>query len=73
MHMIDVPNPDKVIFPKSKITKLELIEYYARIAPIMLPYLKNRPISMQRFPHGIAGELFYQKDARFAIHYVHIN
>lgn len=60
---IEISNPDKVIFPKSKITKLELIEYYARIAPVMLPYLKNRPISMQRFPNGIAGELFYQKDA----------
>lgn len=62
-HAIEVSNPDKIIFPKSKITKLELVEYYQRIAPFMLPFLKNRLISMLRFPDGITGEGFYQKDA----------
>lgn len=62
-RIIEVSNPDKIIFPKSKITKLEFVEYYQRIAPFMLSFLKNRPISMQRFPDGIASEGFYQKDA----------
>ena len=62
-HIIEVSNPDKIIFPKSKITKLEFVEYYERIAPFMLPFLKNRPISMQRFPDGIDKKGFFQKDA----------
>jgi bifunctional non-homologous end joining protein LigD len=62
-RIIEVSNPDKIIFPKSKISKLEFVEYYRRIAPFMLPFLKNRPISMQRFPDGIASDGFYQKDA----------
>lgn len=62
-RIIEVSNPDKIIFPESNITKLEFVEYYQRIAPYMLPFLKNRPISMQRFPDGITGEGFYQKNA----------
>ena len=62
-HSIEISNPDKIIFPKSKITKLEFVEYYKRIAPKMLPYLKNRPISMKRYPDGIQGKGFFQKDA----------
>lgn len=62
-RIIEISNPDKIIFPKSKITKLEFVEYYQRIAPYMLPYLKNRPISMKRYPDGITGEGFFQKDA----------
>ncbi|BDC35050.1 ATP-dependent DNA ligase [Candidatus Dependentiae bacterium Noda2021] len=61
--IVDVSNPDKLLFPKSKISKNDLVMYYKDIADIMLPYLKNRPISMQRFPDGIAHEGFYQKDA----------
>ncbi len=62
-HAIEISKEDKIIFPKSKITKLQLVEYYQKITPFMLPYLKNRPISMQRFPNGINGDVFYQKDA----------
>ncbi len=61
-HEIAITNPDKILFPKSKITKMALIEYYQAIAPIMLPYLKDRPLMMHRFPAGIADEGFYQKD-----------
>ncbi len=60
---IIITNPDKILFPKSGITKLEMVEYYQRIAPVMVPHLKNRPISMQRFPEGIGHEGFFQKDA----------
>jgi bifunctional non-homologous end joining protein LigD len=61
-YTVEITNPDKVLFPDG-ITKGELIEYYAGIAPIMLPYLKDRPLMMHRFPNGIEGESFYQKDA----------
>jgi bifunctional non-homologous end joining protein LigD len=60
---VDLTNTDRILFPKSKITKGALIEYYQKIAPTMLPYLKDRPISMHRYPNGIQEEGFYQKNA----------
>jgi bifunctional non-homologous end joining protein LigD len=62
-EIIDISNPEKLLFPKAKLTKQDFVEYYQKIAPTMLPYLKNRPITMHRFPDGINGEQFYQKDA----------
>ena len=62
-HIITTNHEDTILFPESGITKGGLIDYYTRIAPVMLPYVKNRPISMQRFPNGINHENFYQKDA----------
>jgi bifunctional non-homologous end joining protein LigD len=59
---IEVSKTDKVLFPEDKITKGDLIEYYAKVAPIMVPLIKGRPIAMHRFPDGIKGERFYQKD-----------
>lgn len=61
-RLIAITNPDRVLFGKSGITKGELIEYYRKIAPIMLPLIKDHPLTMQRFPDGIEGEGFYQKD-----------
>jgi len=55
--------PNKLLFPHAKITKEDLISYYKRIAPYMLPYMKNHPITMQRFPNGIEAESFFQKNA----------
>ena len=52
---------NKVLFPESGITKNDLIQYYDRIANYILPYLKNRPITMQRFPRGISEKGFFQK------------
>lgn len=60
---VEITHPDKVIFPKPLILKDEFIEYYRKIAPYMIPYTKNRPLSMQRFTLGINHEGFYQKDA----------
>lgn len=60
---VKITNPGRILFGSSGITKLNLIDYYARIAPIMLPHLIDRPLSMQRFPEGITEEGFYQKDA----------
>lgn len=54
-------NLDKVYWPKEKITKGDLIDYYEKIAPYILPYLKNRPVMLHRLPEGIEREGFYQK------------
>jgi len=59
---IEIGNPDKVLFPDAGITKQDLAEYYRGVAPTLLPYAAGRPISMQRFPDGLDGESFYQKD-----------
>ena len=56
-------NLDKVFWPAEGYTKGDLIEYYRRIAPQMLPYLKDRPVVLTRYPDGIAGKSFFQKDA----------
>ena len=54
---------DKVYWPDEGITKGDLIEYYKTMAPYILPYLKNRPLSLKRNPNGILDDGFYQKDA----------
>ncbi|MGZ5243851.1 MAG: non-homologous end-joining DNA ligase [Bacteroidia bacterium] len=59
---VEISSPDKILFPKSGITKLQLAEYYALVSGYILPHLYNRPISMQRFPNGIAKPGFYQKE-----------
>lgn len=55
-------NLQKIYWPKEKITKGELINYYYQVAPFILPYLKGRPESLNRYPNGITGKSFYQKD-----------
>ena len=60
---VEISNADKIIFPKKKITKGDMVYYYERIAPLMLPYLKNRPLTLHRFPGGISESGFYQKNA----------
>ena len=56
-------NLDKILYPSPGITKKEVIAYYIRIAPRMLPFLSGRPLTMHRFPNGSSGEEFYEKDA----------
>lgn len=58
----ELTNLNKVFWPKEGYTKGDLIEYYDSIADTILPYLKDRPISLNRFPNGIEGESFFQKD-----------
>ena len=60
-HTVDITHPDKLLLPPA-ITKGDLIHYYDKIADRMLPYLKDRPLMMHRFPEGLSGESFYQKD-----------
>ena len=55
-------NLDKYYWKKEKITKRDTIDYYHQIAPFILPYLKNRPQSLNRHPEGAGGMNFYQKD-----------
>ena len=59
---IEISRPEKVLFPEDGITKGELIEYYARIAPWMLPYLRDRPLTLERYPNGINTKRFFQKE-----------
>jgi len=60
---VAVTNPEKVFWPAEGYTKGDLVEYYQSIARWMLPYLKDRPVMLTRYPDGIAGKSFYQKDA----------
>lgn len=57
-----ITHPDKVLFPDAGISKAELAAYYQTVAPIMLPHLTGRPITMERFPAGIGKSGFLQKD-----------
>ena len=57
-----VSNLDKVLYPKDGFTKGELINYYIQIAPVLLPHLKDRPLTMKRYPDGVQGEFFYEKN-----------
>ena len=58
---VKVSNPDRVIFPESSITKGQLADYYAAVAPVMLPWAGSRPISLVRCPQGRAKKCFFQK------------
>ncbi|MCE5198182.1 MAG: non-homologous end-joining DNA ligase [Armatimonadota bacterium] len=60
-YTIEPTNADKLFFPESGVTKGDLINYYAKIADVMLPHVQGRPITMHRFPDGLEDEGFFQK------------
>jgi bifunctional non-homologous end joining protein LigD len=60
---VTITHPDKVFWPAEGYTKADLVDYYRKIARWMLPYLKDRPVMTVRYPDGIEGKSFYQKDA----------
>lgn len=60
-YSFELSNQDKVLFPEAGITKGDLCDYYRDVAELMLPHLRGRPLSLQRFPDGIDEEGFYQK------------
>jgi len=60
--VIAITHPDKVLFPDMGITKAELAEYYETIAPLMLPHIRGRPVTMERYHRGIGAPGFFQKD-----------
>jgi bifunctional non-homologous end joining protein LigD len=59
---VEISHPDKVLFPQDGVTKGELADYYQRVSQWMLPHVKDRPLSLQRFPAGIAKRGFFHKD-----------
>lgn len=61
-HELTFTNLSKIYWPVEKIRKRDLINYYEQISPFILPYLKDRPQSLNRYPDGITGQNFYQKD-----------
>ena len=60
---IEITHGERVLFPDDGITKAEVVEHYARVAPFALPHLRGRPVSMQRVRDNIYAQVFYQKDA----------
>ncbi len=62
MPDVRVTHPEKVLFPDTGLTKAELVAYYRRVAPLMIPHVRGRPVSMQRFPDGVGSKGFFHKD-----------
>jgi bifunctional non-homologous end joining protein LigD len=59
---VNITHPEKVLFPEDRITKGELASYYEAIAPLMVPHIRRRPVTMERYPAGIDTKGFWQKD-----------
>ena len=60
---VDVTHPDRILFPGEGITKGDVVDYYRRVAPVMVPHLRNRPLMLERYREGIDHGGFYQKEA----------
>ena len=60
---VRVTNLPKVLYPNSGFTKAQVIDYYARIADVLLPHLRQRPVTLKRYPDGVEGKFFYEKQA----------
>jgi bifunctional non-homologous end joining protein LigD len=59
---LKLTNLDKVYWPEAGFTKGQMIDYYTRVAPVLLPHLRNRPLTLKRYPEGVDGEMFYEKN-----------
>jgi bifunctional non-homologous end joining protein LigD len=62
-RLLKLSNLDKPFWPEEGITKGDLLEYYRRVAPVLVPHLRDRPFTMRRYPDGALGDAFFQKDA----------
>jgi bifunctional non-homologous end joining protein LigD len=62
-HRLSLSNLDKVLYPAVGFTKGQVIDYYTRIAPVVLPHLRDRPLTLKRYPNGVEGGHFYEKQA----------
>jgi bifunctional non-homologous end joining protein LigD len=62
-HEVELSHTDRVLFPDAGLTKGDLIDYYLRVAPVILPHVRGRPVSLQRYPAGIESDGFFQKNA----------
>jgi bifunctional non-homologous end joining protein LigD len=58
---LSLSNLDKVMYPAVGFTKGQVIDYYTRVSPVLLPHLRDRPLTMKRYPNGVEGEFFYEK------------
>jgi len=61
-RQIKLSNLEKVLYPKAGFTKGQVIDYYVRIAPVLLPHLSDRPLTLKRYPEGVEGFHFYEKN-----------
>jgi bifunctional non-homologous end joining protein LigD len=61
-RQLKLSNLDKVLYPQAGFTKGEVIDYYRRIAPVVLPHLDGRPLTLKRYPNGVEGQFFYEKN-----------
>ena len=59
---LKLSNLDKVLYPAVGFTKGQVIDYYTRVAPVLLPHLRDRPLTLKRYPEGVEGEYFYEKE-----------
>ena len=62
-HELTLTNLDKVLYPQVHFTKGEVIDYYSRMAPVLLPHLKGRPLTLKRYPNGVDQPFFFEKQA----------
>src|ERR1700723_861680 len=60
---LKLTNLDKVLYPATGFTKGEVVDFYARIAPVLVPHLTGRPLTMKRYPGGVDQEFFFEKNA----------
>lgn len=60
---LKISNLDKVLYPRTGTTKGEVLNYYAQVSPVLLPHLKDRAVTRIRWPHGVAGQSFFEKNA----------
>lgn len=60
-HRLSLSNSDKIFYPETGFTKGDVIRYYAAVAPVLLPHIHNRAVTLKRYPHGAQGSFFYQK------------
>lgn len=60
---VAITHPDKVLFPEVGFTKADLVRYYLAVAPYLLPHLRDRPVTLKRYPAGLGGRSFWEKDA----------
>jgi bifunctional non-homologous end joining protein LigD len=59
---LSLSNLDKVLYPRSGFAKGQVIDYYSRVAPAVLPHLRDRPLTLKRYPNGVEGQYFYEKN-----------
>ncbi len=60
---VSVSNLEKVLYPDNRFTKTQVIDFYIRVSPYLLPHFNDRPVTLKRYPDGVHGQFFYEKDA----------